>query len=122
MTSITARLPCVVVSSARAATRRGSSRRSGAPSAKSSVLQQSSKFIGTSRSVRCNLSFDEGDDSTNKTLSSLDAILQGSTDEPEYDGPDTVRERRLPPRCLASSRALAYPTTYHRAPPCRSLC
>lgn len=94
MASISARAPCLVVASSSARTRvkRSSAGRSGATPAtftkSSSILTSSS-----TRNVRCQLSFDEGDDTTNKTLNSLDAILQGSQDEPKYDGPDTVRER-----------------------------
>jgi hypothetical protein len=97
MASVTARLPCVLASSTRArAPRSGRSAPTSAPTsgARHAALPLSFSAANARRGVRCNLSMDEGDDTTSKTLSSLDALLQGSQDEPEYDGPDTVRARR----------------------------
>eukprot|EP00740_Mantoniella_antarctica_P002270 CAMPEP_0181359520 /NCGR_PEP_ID=MMETSP1106-20121128/6136_1 /TAXON_ID=81844 /ORGANISM="Mantoniella antarctica, Strain SL-175" /LENGTH=157 /DNA_ID=CAMNT_0023472651 /DNA_START=8 /DNA_END=481 /DNA_ORIENTATION=+ len=96
MASVTARLPCVLASSTRArAPRSGRSAPTSAPTsgARHAALPLSFSAANARRGVRCNLSMDEGDDTTSKTLSSLDALLQGSQDEPEYDGPDTENDQ-----------------------------
>ena len=101
MASITSALPRVVVRASSAGRTRVQQQRTGGPGRSGAAAKtvKSSTFLGTTssssaRSVRCNLSMDEADDTTDKTLNSLDAILQGSTDEPEYDGPDKVRDDR----------------------------